>query len=394
MEGCLLLTGLVSLLGVASWRATGDLSVDADFPGGNIVVERVEGDDVFVHQDLRDTEGDWFYWYFRVRGAAGRTLAVHFTQSNPIGVRGPAVSANAGRTWQWLGADAVDGPSFRYAAPEASEEVRFCFAMPYLESNLRGSLAAHEGHPNLEVGTLCTSAKGRSVEKLRLGCLVAPKHRILIACRHHCCEMMASYALEGLMDAVLADPEDGRWLRENVEFLIIPFVDKDGVEDGDQGKNRRPRDHNRDYEGESLYPSVRAIRELVPEWSEGKLRIALDLHCPHIRGPHNEVIYLVGSPNEAIWARASRFAEVLESARTGPLPCHASDNLPFGQGWNTETNQGGGKSFGRWASELSGIDFATTIEIAYANASGAAVAPDSARAFGRDLAAAIRRYLS
>jgi hypothetical protein len=354
----------------------------------------LEGDDIFVHQDLRDTEGDWFYWHFRVRSAAGRTVTVHFTQSNPIGVRGPAVSIDAGRTWQWLGAEAVDGQSFRYTVPEASEEVRFCFAMPYLESNLREFLAAHKGHANLEVGTLCTSAKGREVEKLRLGCLVAPKHRVLIACRHHCCEMMASYALEGPMDTMLADPEDGRWLRDNVEFLIIPFVDKDGVEDGDQGKNRRPRDHNRDYEGESLFPSVGAIRELVPEWSEGKLRIALDLHCPHIRGPHNEVIYLVGSPYEDIWGRASRFAEVLESARTGPLPYHATDNLPFGQGWNTETNQGGGKSFGRWASELPGIDFATTIEIAYANASGAAVTPDSARAFGRDLAAAIRRYLS
>lgn len=64
------------------------------------------------------------------------------------------------------------------------------------------------------------------------------------------------------MEAVL-DAADVRWLREQVEFFVVPFMDKDGVEAGDQGKNRRPYDHNRDYQGESLYASVRAMRELV-----------------------------------------------------------------------------------------------------------------------------------
>ncbi len=83
--------------------------------------------------------------------------------------------------------------------------------------------------------------------------------------------MMASWSLEGLMDEVLADTTDGRWLREHVEFLVVPFMDKDGVEDGDQGKNRRPHDHNRDYLGESIYPEVAAWRAFVPGWSEGRL---------------------------------------------------------------------------------------------------------------------------
>ncbi len=32
--------------------------------------------------------------------------------------------------------------------------------------------------------------------------------------------------------------------RSGINF-IVPFVDKDGVEEGDQGKARQPRDHNR-----------------------------------------------------------------------------------------------------------------------------------------------------
>ena len=118
----------------------------------------------------------------------------------------------------------------------------------------------------------------------------------------------------------------------------MPIVDLDGVEDGDQGKNRQPRDHSRDYAGESIYPQVKAIRERLPAWSDGKLRIALDLHCPHIRGTHNEWIYFVGGPDEKIWKEVGRFSEILERVRTGPLPYKRENNLPFGQAWNKPAN--------------------------------------------------------
>jgi len=370
------------------------ITVDAAFPGGNIVLEKVEGDAIFVHQDLRDTAGDWFFWHFRVRGAAGRTLSVHFTRSNVIGVRGPAVSADGGATWAWLGAEAVRGASFRYAVPAAADEVRFCFGIPYLGRDLEKLLKAHERNPHLAWETLCKTKKGRDVELLRFGRLDGrPEHRVVVTCRHHCCESMASFALEGILESALAQTEEGTWFRERVEFLAIPFVDKDGVEDGDQGKNRRPRDHNRDYAGESIYPEVRAIRERVPRWSEGRLRVALDLHCPHIRGQHNEALYLVGSRSPAIWREESEFGRILETVRTGPLPYRAQDNLPFGQGWNTASEYGGSKSFCQWAGELPGVRLSTSLEIPYANAAGRAVTAESARAFGRDLARALRRYL-
>ncbi len=119
------------------------MTIDCDFPGGNILVDAVEGDTLAVRQDLRDTAGHWFYWYFRVRGAAGRTLTVRFTDGNVIGVRGPGVSLDAGRTWCWLGAEAVDGASFRYRVPADAGEVRFSMGMPYLEADLKAFLERH-----------------------------------------------------------------------------------------------------------------------------------------------------------------------------------------------------------------------------------------------------------
>ena len=364
-------------------------TIDCDFPGGNIVVERVEGDDVYLHQDLRDTEGHWFYWAFRVRNGGGRTLTFRFTNGEVVGVRGPAVSYDGGGTWTWLGADSGDSRKFRCALPEDAVEVRFAVSIPYLESDLRRFAAQHS---RLHVSKLTESRKGRAVELLRLGSPDA-EHRVLLTARHHCCESMASYVLEGLMAVVLGSSDDGRWLESHVQFLVVPFVDKDGVEDGDQGKNRRPRDHNRDYDRESVHPEVRAIREQVPQWAGDRIRVALDLHCPTLRGAGNETIYFVGGPNQEIWKETEWLAAILEREQKGPLKYSTSDNMPYGKAWNTAKNTTQGMSCSQWTSRLPGIRVASTIEFSYSNANGGEVTAGSARAFGADVARALRVYL-
>src|SRR5688500_2714481 len=135
----------ITLLLSTSGVMAAEMKVDADFPGGNVIVDRIDGDDIHVRPDLRDTVGDWFYWNFRVRGAAGRTVNVHFTKGNPIGVRGPAVSTDSAKSWRWLGADAVRESSFRYAAPANVDEVRFAFAFPYQRDNLQAFLDRFKG---------------------------------------------------------------------------------------------------------------------------------------------------------------------------------------------------------------------------------------------------------
>jgi len=372
----------------------GNITIDADYPGGNIIVERVDGDTVYLRPDLRDTKGWWFYWNFRVRGAAGKMLTFKFVGNNPIGVRGPAVRTDGGASWSWLGAEAVQDASFSYTFADKEKEVRFCFAMPYQESDLQEFLARYENNPSLTVRELCETQKGRHTKRLHVGRLDGnAKYRVLLTARHHACEMMASCVLEGILEAMLAQSKDGYWFRRNVEVMAIPFMDKDGVQDGDQGKNRKPHDHNRDYIGESIYPSVAALRTLVPNWSQGRLKVALDLHCPHIRGQHNEVIYIVGSADPDIWQQQCEFGEILEAVQTGPLVYKAKDNLPFGKGWNTGGNYGSGVCCKNWAGQIDGVRLAATFEIPYANAGGGEVTTDSARAFGHDVARALREYI-
>jgi hypothetical protein len=372
------------------------IEIDCDFAGGNILVDAIEGDTVHLRPDLRDTKGKWFYWYFRARGASGRTVRFVF-EEDVVGVRGPAVSLDGSRTWTWLGRDSADDRSFTYLFPPDSAEVRFSFGMPYTQANLDAFLAAHAGSRHLRADTLCESRSGRRVECLSLGQIGGqPEHRVVIASRHHACEMMANYALEGLMEAVLGEDDCGRWLRGQVEFLVVPFVDKDGVEQGDQGKNRRPHDHGRDYAAPCLYPEVQALRERVRDWAAGRLRIALDFHCPWIRGDLNERIYFVGMPDQETWSRVGRFSTLLEGVRKGPLPYSRNNDLPFGEAWNKEAEPPGTepRMFTQWMGALPGVWFGVTLELPYANAQGAVVNAESARAFGRDLAAAMQLHLA
>ena len=88
------------------------------------------------------------------------------------------------------------------------------------------------------------------------------------------------------------------------------------------------------------------------------------------------------------------FSKLLESSIAGPLPYRAADNLPFGVSWNKKSGNKNVKGFASWARELPGIGLAASLEIPYANARGAEVNADTARAFGRDLARAILKYLS
>jgi len=370
------------------------LSIDANLPGGNIIVEKIDGNDIYLTQDLRDTEGWWFYWKFRVVGAAGRKLNFHFFEPSPIGVRGPAFSKDGGLKWSWLGNNKVKDASFSYDFEADEKDIRFCFTIPYQDKDVQLFLKSIMPNSNLTVEEHARTKAGRVVQRLRLGKINGePEYRVLLTCRHHACESMASFVLEGMMEHILTDAEDSRWFCDNVQVMAIPFMDIDGVEEGDQGKNRKPRDHNRDYLGESIYSSVRQLRNEIPAWSEGKLKVALDLHCPYIRGDDHEKIYLVGSSNTKIWLQQTRFSSIFESVRTGPLDHKASDNIPFGQAWNTDKNYSSGKSCSRWASELKGVKMACTIEIPYATVRAAAVTPLSARALGRDFARTLRKYL-
>jgi hypothetical protein len=360
-------------------------TIDSDFPGGNIIVRSIEGDHVKLEQDVRDTTKWWFYWYFRVRNPGGRTVRFSFMNKDVFTSDGPCFSED-GKNWQWLGREIVVDDGFSFTFPEGVNEAFFSLGVPYVESNLREFLSSRSP---IEQSVLCRTEHGRDAEMLRLRSK-RPERTVVLSARTHACEAMASFALEGVLDFWLTDETDaGKFLRQTTDLLVFPFVDKDGVEQGDQGKLRSPHDHNRDYLPEPIYATTRAIMRVLREVTP-PVRFGLDLHCPSIRGGINEVAYIVGPP-EPFDAPALAFAKLVERTKTGALPFSAADFYPYGTGWNANL---GDALLSRFVSRLPGCEVGFSVEVPYSRAGGVKMIPTLARGLGADLARAVALHFS
>lgn len=306
----------------------GNVVISADFPGGNVKVTGQSADSVQLEPDLRGGR-PWFYWCFEATSTQPGKVSFVFPEkvigfkNGAIGFQGPAISTDGGRTWKWMGTGNVDGSSFSYEFRKAGQPVRFAVTIPYLQSDLDAFLTKHAGNPHLKRSVLTKSRHGREVELLRIGSPGPKVQPVLVTGRHHATETIASYVLEGFLQEAMSESEWGREFRQKYVLYAVPFVDKDGVEEGDQGKNRRPHDHNRDYGENSIYPEIQAIKKLDQQI---EFRFALDFHCPTLVMKDHQVMYFVGPKEHPVYnfQNVSEFAGWIkkglpENAPVGPL---------------------------------------------------------------------------
>ena len=190
-----------------------NVAIRTDFAGGNVVVIKNEGDTIELAPDLRGGPS-WFYWHFEAEAVRAGNVTFSLAKAPLVGVRGPAVSHDGGRSWQWLGADqvtfaaaavagdksAVRHDRFTFTFTEARQKVRFAVAIPYLQRELDAFLAEQKGNPHLTRSVLTeTRVDHRPVHLLQIGKPGPGVHAVLLTARHHACESMASYVLEGFL---------------------------------------------------------------------------------------------------------------------------------------------------------------------------------------------------
>ena len=301
-------------------------TIDADFSSGNIKILELGESEAHLTPDLRDTQGEWFYFHFRVRGAGGKTLTFTFPREE-ISPFGAAVSYN-GVSYKFLPEKMRFTPrAFAYAFDKDENEVYFAFSLPYTVRRFENFAEKN----NLPVRTLCVSEGGRNVPYLALGNGQA-ENCVVFTCRHHACESVASYVLEGAIQSLIRSVGG----KPNAEFLkthalyIVPFVDIDGVENGDQGKNRAPHDHNRDYIAQPIYNVTRAFLKLL----QGKnVRAFVDFHDPWLYGGINDYLSFVygKEPDRAL----DTLAEIFQNEMRGAyFPYEAKNNTCLNTLWN------------------------------------------------------------
>jgi hypothetical protein len=286
----------VSLHAQAEDESQNTVTINTAFSGGNAKVTAASGSTVHLEPDLRGGR-PWFYWCFEATSTTAGKVSFVFPEkvagfkNGAIGFQGPAISTDQGKSWKWMGTDRVEGNSFFYEFAKANERVRFAVTIPYLQTDLESFLKKNSSNRHLKTSVLTKSRNGRDVELLQIGTPSRDRKAVLVTGRHHAAETIASYVLEGFLQEAMSESELAKEFREKYVLYAVPFVDKDGVEEGDQGKNRRPHDHNRDYGDESIYPEIRAIKEMDKEHD---FRLALDFHCPTLVMNDHQVMYFVG----------------------------------------------------------------------------------------------------
>ena len=343
------------------------LNIHANFIGGNIDVKSVGGDVITLENQLRDSP-EWFYWAFCVEGACGRELTFQM-QKHRLGYWGPAVSHDL-KSWHWL--ENAKKNSFSYRFGKSEKRVYFAHHLLYHPHRFSEFLEEY----GLCATELCRSRKGRSVPCLKLG---GGEKSIILTARHHACESTGSYVLEGVLRELIESP------LERARILCVPFVDYDGVLDGDQGKDRFPHDHNRDYIASPLYPEVRKILEYADRHG---CHYGFDFHSPWHRGGENDNLFIVRNRVEK-QDRFDRFSEELQRALSGTSIVYSKENdrLPM-RGWNQPS-----PNFAYTMNCRPTCDLAFSLETPYFGTAQSKISPETLIELGRHFAKAIKAYI-
>lgn len=386
------------------------IKIDCAYPGGNVKVRGIDeaSGTVEISPDMRDTKGTWFYFDFTVRGAAGRTLHFRFPKGRYpyLSTLGPAISRDNGATWRWLHADGsrhMPVNAFDYTFAPDERETRFAFCIPYTQKDWDAAMPRWRAKGGVEPGVLCKSQSGRrDTEMLRVPCRKGKaKLLVVFTARHHACEASASPVMEGIIDEVLSGRPEGEWLRDNADLVFVPFVDKDGVEDGDQGKNRAPFDHNRDYLTER-YTSVKALKKLIAEESAGRKFVAIDLHSPFSRSfpprePEQEAAFTFRYEEPVQGARIDAFRRNwAETSKNGALVYHGKYDIKpnVGHAAVMERDRKRGRmSFRQWTRVRPECLMSICCEFGY-SLCGGVYSREGARELGENLLKALSRTVS
>ena len=322
------------------------MNISVDFCGGNANILSIEENRVRFAPDLRDTDGDWFYWAFKVTGAAGKTVEFDMSPKRYIGPFGAAVSHDL-VDWSWSNTMTQSGSVFTYTFADDEDCVYFAHNMLYHPSRFHKFCELHK----LPLRILTADNKGTPIPFVTLG--NDGDKSVILTARHHCCEATGNYIMEGILDEYLRCPTKG------IKLIAVPFVDADGVVAGDQGKNRHPHDHNRDYIDEPLYNGVRSVIELMRK--ENPIAV-FDLHSPwHTGGRNDKVFFVRGIPEmrDRMIELAGYFGQMITPEA---MKYDIADDIDPGVEWNNIDKH---ITCGSYASDVQGNIFGFSLETTY-----------------------------
>jgi len=295
----------VVLLATLFPHAANAFTVHIDFPGGSAEVLKLDADKghLEISPSLHLDRGWPCWWFFRVDDAkpgSKLTLVVGpqqkpFTSERRLAAmwslpKQPFISVDE-VTWTQLDRGEIANSVGRYEVIVPASTFWLAWGPPFLPSHaetlLEQTVKKVTGAQRFE---LARTRQDRPVNGIRLGKPDGPA--VWVQTRQHAWETGGSWVGKGFIDWVSSDDPAAVNLRKNAEVFFIPIMDIDNVTLGAGGKEATPRDHNRDWAAQPVYPEVAAAQTQIQKLAEtGRLRVFLDLHNP---GPSEPKPYFFG----------------------------------------------------------------------------------------------------
>ena len=291
--------------------------IDWNFEGGSLASAERTGTSSFrchvkgqVDQDGRNRQASWYY--FRVDGAKGRTVALTMVDLAGEYNYRPNVGAITGETLPFYSADGTDWlpvleahydastPSLTYKIEMPSDRVWIAHTPPYTLSNFKCLSTDLANNPNVTIETIGHSVEGRDIPLVTIAERdKSPKKVIWLMFRQHAWESGSSWTGEGLMRFVCSDDPIARQIRRETMIKVLPLCDPDGVFHGTVRFNHYGFDLNRNWDVNDpvKMPEITAERKAIVDWvkSGRGVDFFLTLH----NDEYNE--YLDGPPDQR-WA--------------------------------------------------------------------------------------------
>ena len=256
-----------------------NITVNAAFDSGNIDLVSITGDVVDLNI-RRDRESDFFQWfYFRVAGAAGRTLTFRIVNAGdsayPQGWPGYSARASTDRlAWRQTPTRYADGV-LEWDWDGSDELVWFAYFAPYTMEQHEALIARTAALPGVTHRELGQSLDGQAIDCLTIG--NGPKPVWLYA-RQHPGESMAEWWMEGALERLTdtADPVTQALLAK-ATFHVVPNMNPDGTRRGHLRTNAAGVNLNREWHEPTpeRSPEVLCVRNAM---DASGVAFAMDVH--------------------------------------------------------------------------------------------------------------------
>ncbi len=328
------------------WYASGFVEFCADFESGSfnraklILADKVKLDDEtsiwrLAYEIIPKTDpanptdsslapnNRWFY--FRITGVKDKQIHLLFKLTDPVRPVYSYDNINFERFSEYES-------TYRKVSKRFDKDtVYISYYTPYDYSYLQHRMKHWCATGNIvKLDTIGLSNQKRPLQLMTITDTAVPdsqKRRIYIHGRVHPSETPASWHLDGMIDAILANSPQAKAYRKQMIFYILPMVNPDGVADGLSRSNSQGIDLENNYNASDSLTAVEVqaiTKTLVRLCVEQPLDMVLNMHsqtAPHL----TYWIHTVSSTSQEFYRKQLLFANITMAL----TPLFGKDDLLF-----------------------------------------------------------------